>query len=140
MVYVFTFYVCFNCYICQDLLMKTTLDSIFKVGFGVELKTLSGTSEEGKAFAKAFDDSSIQVTRRFFDITWKVKRYLNVGAEAMMKKNIKIIDDFVYKLIDTKLKQLAEDQDDFVSQIEMKNMHQTRCLNFLINHITWYCR
>ncbi|XP_039122810.1 cytochrome P450 704C1-like [Dioscorea cayenensis subsp. rotundata] len=100
----------------QDLLMKTTLDSIFKVGFGVELKTLSGTSEEGKAFAKAFDDSSIQVTRRFFDVTWKVKRYLNVGAEAMMKKNIKIIDDFVYKLIDTKLKQLAEDQDDFMKK------------------------
>lgn len=39
---------------------------------------------------------------------------MNVGAEVMMRKNIKIIDDVVYKLIDTKLEHLAAYQEDFM--------------------------
>lgn len=31
--------------------MRSTMDSIFKVGFDAELDTLSGSSKEGKAFA-----------------------------------------------------------------------------------------
>ena len=46
----------------QDLLMRSTLDSMFKVEFGVSLGVLSESSEEeGAAFAKAFDDASEQV-------------------------------------------------------------------------------
>ncbi|RWW54584.1 hypothetical protein BHE74_00038826 [Ensete ventricosum] len=92
----------------QDLLMKSTLDSICKVGFGVELDTLSGSSDEGRTFAKAFDDASGQILLRFFDVFWKVKRFLNIGSEAKMKKSLKSIDDFVYKLIDTKIEQLSQ--------------------------------
>lgn len=33
--------------------MKSTMDSIFKVGFGIDLGTLSDV-EESKAFSKAF--------------------------------------------------------------------------------------
>ncbi|WOL05707.1 Cytochrome P450 [Canna indica] len=89
----------------QGLLMKSTLDSIFKVGFGVELDTLSGSNEEGKIFSKAFDDSSAQVMQRYFDVFWKVKRFLCIGSEARMKTSIKLVDDFVYKLIDAKIEQ-----------------------------------
>jgi len=96
--------------------MKSTLDSIFKVGFGVELDTLSGSNREGRVFAKAFDDSSSQLLRRFFDVFWKIKRALNIGLEAKMKKDIKLIDEFVYKLIDMKIKQLSKQEDDFVSE------------------------
>ncbi|KAH7664630.1 Abieta-7,13-dien-18-ol hydroxylase protein [Dioscorea alata] len=96
----------------QDLLMKSTLDSIFKVGFGVELDTLSGSNMEGKNFAKAFDDSSKTILKRFFDVSWKIKRFLNVGEEAIMKKNIKYIDDFVYMLIKKKMEQSANYKDD----------------------------
>lgn len=92
----------------QELFMKCTLDSIFKVGFGVELSTLSGSSNEGRAFAKAFEDSSAQVFVRYFDVLWKFKRFLNVGSEAQMKKNLKVIDGFVYKLIDAKIQQKSK--------------------------------
>lgn len=97
--------------------MKSTLDSIFKVGFGVELDTLSGSNEEGRKFAKAFDDSSCQLLRRFLDVSWKVKRFLNIGSEAEMKRNIKLIDDFVYKLIDKKSEQMSKQRGDFVSHL-----------------------
>ncbi|KAJ3680063.1 hypothetical protein LUZ60_016341 [Juncus effusus] len=91
----------------QDLLMKSTMDSIFKVGFGVELGALSGL-EKGNAFSKAFDEANGQILYRYFDIFWKIKRFLNVGSEAKMKKNIQLIDNFVYGVIDKKTKQLRQ--------------------------------
>ncbi|KAJ3706680.1 hypothetical protein LUZ61_010385 [Rhynchospora tenuis] len=91
----------------QELFMKSTLDSIFKVGFGVELGVLSGL-EEGKAFSDAFDEASCQIAYRYFDILWKVKRFLNIGSESKMKKNIQLLDNFVYATISRKTKQLAE--------------------------------
>lgn len=98
--------------------MKSTLDSIFKVGFGEELDTLSGSNEEGRIFAKAFDDSSAQLLRRLIDVFWKMKKFLNIGLEAKMKKDIKFIDEFVYKLIDTKIEHMSKQQNDSVSQKE----------------------
>ena len=47
--------------------MKCGLDSIFKVGFGVELNCLEGSNQEGNAFIKAFDDSNALVYWRYVD-------------------------------------------------------------------------
>ncbi|CAL5015342.1 unnamed protein product [Urochloa decumbens] len=97
----------------HDLLMRSTLDSIFKVGFGVSLGVLSGSSEEGAAFARAFDDASEQVLYRFFNMFWKAKRFLNVSPEAAMKRSVRTIDDFVYAVIDRKIEQMGGDQQEF---------------------------
>lgn len=99
----------------QDLLMRSTLDSIFQIGFGVRLGALSGSNEEGAAFARAFDDASEQVLYRFFDLLWKAKRLLNVSSEAAMKRSVRTINDFVYAVIDKKIEQMARDQHEFVS-------------------------
>ena len=88
--------------------MRCALDSIFKVGFGVELGCLEGSSKEGTTFMKAFDDSNALVYWRYVDPFWKLKRYFNVGCEATLKKNIEIIDDFVSSLISTRRKLLVE--------------------------------
>jgi len=99
----------------SDLLMRSTLDSIFKVGFGVSLGVLSGSSEEGAAFARAFDDASEQVLHRFLDPFWKAKRFLNLSSEAAMKRSLRTINDFVYAVIDRKIEQMGRDQQEFVS-------------------------
>ncbi|KAJ0110484.1 hypothetical protein Patl1_00302 [Pistacia atlantica] len=91
--------------------MRCTLDSIFKVGFGVDLSCLDGSSKVGIEFMKAFDDSNALVYRRYVDSIWKLERYLNIGSEASLKKNIKLIDGFVHKLISTKRNLLAVQQD-----------------------------
>ncbi|KAJ6838996.1 cytochrome P450 704C1-like isoform X2 [Iris pallida] len=99
----------------MEFLMKATLDSIFKVGFGVELDTLSGSGELGSCFSKAFDDANYIVFRRYSDVFWDLKRYLNVGLEAQLKKHIKVIDDFVFQLIRRKrelMKNGTDDKDD----------------------------
>ncbi|KAJ4971233.1 hypothetical protein NE237_004332 [Protea cynaroides] len=81
----------------QDLLMRCSLDSIFKVGFGVDLNSLEGSSEKGRKFIKAFDDSSRLVYWRYVDPFWKLRRILNLGSEGSLKKNIKIMEDFVFE-------------------------------------------
>ncbi|XP_074376377.1 cytochrome P450 704B1 [Apium graveolens] len=82
----------------QELLMRMTLDSICKVGFGVEIGTLAPHLPENR-FALAFDTANITVTLRFIDPLWKVKKFLNVGSEAVLDKSMKIIDDFTYSVI-----------------------------------------
>lgn len=100
--------------------MRSTLDSIFKVGFGVELNCLEGSSKDSRAFMKAFDDSNAQVYWRYVDPFWKLKRFLNMGSEASLRKNVKVIDDFVHQLIRSK-KKLLEGKHDCVS------LRLTRC-------------
>ncbi|GLT51899.1 hypothetical protein SLA2020_252730 [Shorea laevis] len=101
----------------QDMLMRCTLDSIFKVGFGVELNCMDiGSSKEGTIFMKAFDDSNELVYWRFADPFWKLKRFLNVDSEASLKKNIEIIDNFVHNLISTKRKLSSVQRDQNVKE------------------------
>ncbi|PUZ48544.1 hypothetical protein GQ55_7G253200 [Panicum hallii var. hallii] len=100
----------------SDLLMRSTLDSIFKVGFGVSLGVLSGSSEEGAAFARAFDDASEQLLHRFLDPFWKAKRFLNLSSEAAMKRSLRTINDFVYAVIDRKIEQMGRDHQEFAKK------------------------
>lgn len=88
------------------MLLKSSLDSIFKVGFGVELNSLSGSDDFGNQFTKAFDDSNFIVYCRYVDVFWKLKRYLNIGMEASLKRNIKLIDSFIFELIRCKREQM----------------------------------
>ncbi|KAK8495491.1 hypothetical protein V6N12_032770, partial [Hibiscus sabdariffa] len=96
----------------QDLFMKTALESIFKVGFGMDLNCLDGLSnEEATTFSKAFDDANEAVNLRFADPLWKLKRFINIGSEASLKKNIEIVDKFVHNVISTKKELLAVKSD-----------------------------
>ena len=78
--------------------MRMTLDSICKVGFGVEIGTLAPELPEN-SFARAFDTANTIVTLRFIDPLWKIKKLLNLGSEALLSQSIKIIDDFTYSVI-----------------------------------------
>ncbi|XP_044505318.1 cytochrome P450 704C1-like [Mangifera indica] len=96
----------------QNLFMKATLDSVFKVILGIDLDALSGTYEEGARFTQAFDTANGFTSYRFVDFFWKIKRFLNIGSEAKLKKSIKVVDDFVYKLIKSKMEQLNNPHED----------------------------
>ncbi|KAL8247934.1 hypothetical protein R6Q59_009150 [Mikania micrantha] len=118
----------------QDLLMKSTLDSIFKVGFGFDLDTLSGLDEESNQFMKAFDESNSLAFWRFVDLLWKVKRQFNIGSEADLKHNIRIVDDFVYKVIRNKREQLKNkdlhrEKEDILSRFLMESENNPENMN-----------
>ncbi|PWA85591.1 DEAD-box ATP-dependent RNA helicase 10 [Artemisia annua] len=114
----------------KDIFMKATADSIFKVAFGVELDNLSGSNKEGVNFSRAFDDSNELTYRRLVDLFWKIKRYLNIGAEAELRKNIKVVDDFVYKVIKTKTEQRQKPQDDFSHKLVLVKLVLSLCQYF----------
>ncbi|KAM1960751.1 hypothetical protein FF2_020796 [Malus domestica] len=92
-----------------ELRMRMTLDSICKVGFGVEIGTLAPNLPDNH-FAKAFDTANIIVTLRFIDPLWRIKRYLNVGSEALLDKSIKTIDNFTYSVIQRRKAEIKESQ------------------------------
>uniref|UniRef100_A0A7N0UZL8 Cytochrome P450 n=1 Tax=Kalanchoe fedtschenkoi TaxID=63787 RepID=A0A7N0UZL8_KALFE len=46
------------------------------------------------------------VYRRYVDPIWKIKRALNVGSESLIKKHMKVIDDFAYGVIKAKRQQM----------------------------------
>ncbi|KAJ8490884.1 hypothetical protein OPV22_012605 [Ensete ventricosum] len=85
----------------QDLFMRMTLDSISKIGFGVEIGTLAADLPEN-AFAQAFDDANIIVTNRFIDPFWRIKRLLRVQGEGRLQRSIKVLDEFTYDIIRTR--------------------------------------
>lgn len=110
--------------------MKSTLDSIFKVAFGVELDSMCGSSEEGNHFSNAFDDSSAMTLWRYVDPSWQIKKFLNIGSEAKLKKNIEVVDTFVYKLIHSKIEQMKNPQD-YSSVSQLMHSHSIAVVSSL---------
>uniref|UniRef100_A0A6N2N8H3 Cytochrome P450 n=1 Tax=Salix viminalis TaxID=40686 RepID=A0A6N2N8H3_SALVM len=83
---------------------------------------------------QAFDDSNALVFWRYVDPLWKLKKYFNIGSEASLKKNIKIIDAFVTNLIRTKRKLLAEerlcnDKEDILSRFLVESKKDPEEMN-----------
>ncbi|KAK9928359.1 hypothetical protein M0R45_025499 [Rubus argutus] len=89
--------------------MRMTLDSICKVGFGVEIRTLA-TNLPDNQFAQAFDTANIIVTYRLIHPLWKIKKNLNLGSEALLDKSMKTIDDFIYSVIRRRKSEIKEAQ------------------------------
>nr|WAW38270.1 CYP704A234 [Plumbago zeylanica] len=93
-----------------DILKRFSLDSIFEIGFGVELNCLDGSNKQGIEFMKAFDEANALVFYRFVDPFWKIKKALNIGFEATLKRHLGLIHDFARQVIATK-RNLLQNQD-----------------------------
>lgn len=109
--------------------MRMTLDSICKVGFGVEIGTLAQDLPDNH-FAKAFDTANMIVTLRFIDPLWKAKKFFNIGSESVLDQSIKTIDDFTYSVIRTRKAEIDEakgnNKDDKVTRFQLSHNHETR--------------
>ncbi|XVF33465.1 hypothetical protein REPUB_Repub17cG0170600 [Reevesia pubescens] len=90
-----------------DMVIKCAFHSIIEVGFGIDINCMERLSDEGKIFMKAFDDANELVFTRFYYPFWKLKRFLNIGSEADFKKNVKLVDNFIYNVLSTKKELLA---------------------------------
>ncbi|TKY45072.1 Cytochrome P450 704C1 [Spatholobus suberectus] len=99
----------------KELFMKSTLDSVLKIVLGVDLDTICGTYEEGTEFSNAFDEASAITLYQYVDVFWKIKRFLNIGSEAVLRNRIKVVDEFVYKLIRIKTASAKERKANMVS-------------------------
>ncbi|KAL0397808.1 UNVERIFIED_CONTAM: cytochrome [Sesamum calycinum] len=92
--------------------------SFLQVAFGVELDSLGGSNEEGAKFSVAVDEVSMRILWRYVDVLWKLKRALNVGSEAKLKKSLQVVDEFVYKLIHSRIQQMNMPGNDSVMRLK----------------------
>ncbi|MCE5167555.1 hypothetical protein HAX54_010211, partial [Datura stramonium] len=101
-----------------DLLVKSSLDSVFQVAFGIELDSVCGSCEEGASrFIEALEDASEMSLLRYIDVFWKIKKALNIGSEAKLRKSLAIVDEYMYKLIRSKAEQLSQHPHSSVSEL-----------------------
>ncbi|KAI3959348.1 hypothetical protein MKW98_018938 [Papaver atlanticum] len=104
----------------QELFLRMTMDSICKVGFGVEIGTLAHDLPDN-LFAKSFEYATSTVTYRFINPLWRLKKHFNVGSEALLVKSIKVIDEFTYNLIHKRkaeLRKIAKSNDNSGSKVK----------------------
>jgi hypothetical protein len=84
------------------------MDAICKLGFGIEINSLSITNSGPEAsFANAFETANTMIFGRLFDPAWKLKRYFNIGSEAVIKESIKTVADFVDNVIQTRRHEIS---------------------------------
>lgn len=84
---------------------RFTMDAFAAIGFGVQLHCLG--SEEINPFQTAFDAAQELCLERFKRpaLFWKLQRWLNIGCEAELRRNVQVIDDLVFSIISRSLKQ-----------------------------------
>jgi len=77
-----------------------TLDAFSEIAFGEKIGGMDG---HPRPFAASFDAAQQQIYYRAssMQLTWKWLKRFNLGSEREMRAHIKLIDDFVYSLIDT---------------------------------------
>ncbi|ETO35521.1 cytochrome P450 [Reticulomyxa filosa] len=83
----------------SDILGRFTLDSFIEICFGRSLEIVESAPNE-HAFSQAFDESIHICSARSVDLFWKWKKSLSIGNEQLVKKNEKILNEFVYRLLD----------------------------------------
>ncbi|KAG2781012.1 hypothetical protein PC129_g10346 [Phytophthora cactorum] len=81
------------------LLNRFTFEVISEVAFGVKFGGLLSESEH--PVETAFNYAQQRMFERFLEPTWlwKLQRWLNIGVESKLKKNIQIIDNTCYNII-----------------------------------------
>lgn len=93
----------------QDLMLRLTFDSYSKIGFGLEMSTLQkNPPAEQLAFVNAFDECNAMVFTRYIDPLWRFKRWLMVGNEAKLAKNVTTLDSIVFSFIQQRRQLMQE--------------------------------
>eukprot|EP00008_Paramoeba_atlantica_P007091 CAMPEP_0201489744 /NCGR_PEP_ID=MMETSP0151_2-20130828/23513_1 /ASSEMBLY_ACC=CAM_ASM_000257 /TAXON_ID=200890 /ORGANISM="Paramoeba atlantica, Strain 621/1 / CCAP 1560/9" /LENGTH=445 /DNA_ID=CAMNT_0047875431 /DNA_START=253 /DNA_END=1590 /DNA_ORIENTATION=- len=98
----------------QDLFARYTFDSICTIAFGMEVNSLGGNARDVE-FQKNYDIAQNTASARFFDPLWKFKRFCGLGLEGALPKHVKVLDDYIYKVIKDRLENVDDGQQDMLS-------------------------
>jgi hypothetical protein len=83
-----------------------TMDSICKVGFGLDIGSLSPSLPD-VPFGRAFDAVNEAVYARVMNPFWKLQRALGVGKEKVVLENMKLLNDFTSATIQKRRSEMA---------------------------------
>lgn len=84
---------------------RFTLDAFGEIAFGFDMNTL--TLQHEHPFERAFVDAQHIVAARIVVPTWywKLKRWLNVGSERLLRESLQTVDKFVMDVISKTMEQ-----------------------------------
>ncbi|GAB2231113.1 hypothetical protein Droror1_Dr00027400 [Drosera rotundifolia] len=83
----------------------------FLLTFGVEFDDACSTPKEAAKFGPAFDKANYLPIQHYVNVLWPIKKRLNIGSEATLKKCVEITDHVVYKLIERRSQEMRQSQD-----------------------------
>eukprot|EP01129_Flabellula_baltica_P008599 TRINITY_DN342_c0_g2_i1.p1 TRINITY_DN342_c0_g2~~TRINITY_DN342_c0_g2_i1.p1 ORF type:complete len:542 (+),score=102.65 TRINITY_DN342_c0_g2_i1:169-1626(+) len=97
----------------QDLYQKFTLDSICEIAFGQHL----GSLKKQVPFADSFSEAVSLTESRLFSPFWKWLPRNWLPSEVSLKKNIDTINEFAYKIVEEKKKNVTEYDTDVLGRM-----------------------
>ncbi|KAL7160053.1 hypothetical protein ABFS83_01G069100 [Erythranthe nasuta] len=110
----------------QDLLLRLTFDNICGLAFGKDPQTLAVDMPDN-SFAAAFDRATEATLQRFIfpEFVWKLKKWLRLGTELSLSRNLKHVDEYMTNVISTRKLELTSQQngvvhDDLLSRFMKK--------------------
>lgn len=121
----------------QALFSRYTLDAIGHIGFGVDVGCLENGAIAA-AFADAFDTATRLSGGRFVDPLWKVKRWVNCGTEAQLRRALRYVHEFTDKVITERRTVSAGDlssRGDLLSRFMLKDYSDEQLRDTIINFV-----
>jgi len=116
----------------QVLFHRYTMDCTCELVCGFDLNSL--LSQSTVPFVNSFDSGVAICVRRFLvpEFLWKLKRWLNLGNEKLLKQHCQVINEFVANVV----KQHTSSGDDLLSRL-LEEEHMTKELlrDTLVNMI-----
>eukprot|EP00008_Paramoeba_atlantica_P014054 CAMPEP_0201480606 /NCGR_PEP_ID=MMETSP0151_2-20130828/5056_1 /ASSEMBLY_ACC=CAM_ASM_000257 /TAXON_ID=200890 /ORGANISM="Paramoeba atlantica, Strain 621/1 / CCAP 1560/9" /LENGTH=446 /DNA_ID=CAMNT_0047862519 /DNA_START=216 /DNA_END=1556 /DNA_ORIENTATION=- len=98
----------------QDLFAHYTFDSICTIAFGMEVNSLGG-NERDVQFQKSYDFAQNTASARFIDPLWKIKRFFHLGDQGQFPSHVKVLDEYIYKVIKDRLESVGDGHQDMLS-------------------------
>eukprot|EP01065_Artemidia_motanka_P030001 TRINITY_DN36038_c0_g1_i1.p1 TRINITY_DN36038_c0_g1~~TRINITY_DN36038_c0_g1_i1.p1 ORF type:complete len:512 (+),score=108.35 TRINITY_DN36038_c0_g1_i1:80-1615(+) len=82
----------------QKLFFCFTFDTTNEIAFGRAVNSLGGCKRD-REFLRAFDELQGALFGRIFHEAWRMMRFFNVGSERLVPPNVKIVDDYINKVV-----------------------------------------
>ncbi|XP_040244487.2 cytochrome P450 CYP94D108-like [Aegilops tauschii subsp. strangulata] len=86
----------------QDVLERFAFDTVCMISFGHDPCSLAddGVLTDGKSdFMRAFIEAQELTVKRWLEVTWKIKRWLDVGKERRLRKAIANVHGFAMDIV-----------------------------------------
>uniref|UniRef100_A0A0E0IY12 Uncharacterized protein n=1 Tax=Oryza nivara TaxID=4536 RepID=A0A0E0IY12_ORYNI len=123
----------------QDVLQRFGFDTICMVAFGHDPRCLAdgGVLEEAKSeFMRNFGEALDLVIGRFMDpieVSWKIKKWLNIGTERRLKKAIADVHAFAMDIVRARRQSASvKDRDDVLSRFVASDEYRDEVLRDIV--------
>ncbi|KAL6905669.1 hypothetical protein ACP4OV_003270 [Aristida adscensionis] len=123
----------------QDVLERFAFDTICMVAFGHDPRCLAdggAMAEARSGFMRTFGEAQDLIVGRFLDpveVSWRIKKWLNVGTERRLRKAIADVHGFAMDIVRARRRSAAaEDRDDVLSRFVAGDEHSDEVLRDIV--------